>query len=90
MVTFSPEQEKALAAVARWRKSGGKEFLLTGAAGTGKSTLAKAVIRLPGVPEPMGLVTDNQVPRYSQQLIAAARGVRAGGDAGGAAAVAHR
>lgn len=42
MVTFTPEQDAALAAVARWRKSGGKEFLLTGAAGTGKSTLAKA------------------------------------------------
>lgn len=42
MVTFSSEQDAALAAVSRWRKSGGKEFLLTGAAGTGKSTLAKA------------------------------------------------
>lgn len=42
MVTFTPEQDAALARVGRWRRSGAKSFLLTGPAGTGKSTLAKA------------------------------------------------
>ena len=42
MVTFSPEQDAALAKISRWRKSREQSFLLTGAAGTGKSTIAKA------------------------------------------------
>lgn len=42
MVTLSPGQDNALFRISEWRRSGSQSFLLTGPAGTGKSTIAKA------------------------------------------------
>lgn len=41
-MNLSPSQDNALFRISAWRKSGPQSFLLTGPAGTGKSTIAKA------------------------------------------------
>jgi exodeoxyribonuclease-5 len=42
-VTWSPQQDSALRAVAEWRRGGAQVFYLAGFAGTGKTTLAKGI-----------------------------------------------